>query len=73
MCLAISVKTRADEGRKELRSGRVQFGAVVPRTVSTFSASRLAVMMVPVARSTVAAGKAAIRPDRHCPPTSSTG
>jgi hypothetical protein len=27
-----------------------------------------AVMMVPVARSTVAAGKTAIRPDRHCPP-----
>jgi hypothetical protein len=35
MCLAISVRILAAEGRKELRSGRVQFGAIVCSTVST--------------------------------------
>jgi hypothetical protein len=35
MCLAISVRILAAEGRKELRSGRVQFGAIVRSTVST--------------------------------------
>jgi hypothetical protein len=35
MCLAISVRILAGEGPKELRSGRVHFGAIGRSTVST--------------------------------------